>query len=91
MTTPPASGPKPADGRTGQRSLLVRTLARPEVGVFLGAIAVYVFFLIAAPPVREASAMANILYQSRAESVAVAGVGTGRGPNSNLPQPTAGC
>jgi simple sugar transport system permease protein len=64
VTTPPASGPKPADGRTGQRSLLVRTLARPEVGVFLGAIAVYVFFLIAAPPVREASAMANILYQS---------------------------
>ena len=34
------------------------------MGVFLGAVAVYVFFLIAAPPVREASAMANILYQS---------------------------
>ncbi|MFI6657613.1 ABC transporter permease [Streptomyces sp. NPDC050523] len=64
VTTPPASGPKPGDGRTGQRSLLVKTLARPEVGVFLGAVAVYVFFLIAAPPVREASAMANILYQS---------------------------
>ncbi|MGY6019475.1 ABC transporter permease [Streptomyces spinosirectus] len=64
VTTPPASGPKQGDGRTGQRSLLVKTLARPEVGVFLGAIAVYVFFLIAAPPVRDASAMANILYQS---------------------------
>jgi hypothetical protein len=43
---------------------MVRLLARPEVGVFLGAVAVYVFFLIAAPPVRDASAMANILYQS---------------------------
>src|SRR5262249_10114118 len=63
VTTPPASGPK-GDGRTAQRSLLVKTLARPEVGVFLGAIAVYVFFLIAAPPVREASSMATILYQS---------------------------
>jgi simple sugar transport system permease protein len=32
--------------------------------VFLGAVAVWVFFLIAAPPVREGSSMANILYQS---------------------------
>ncbi|PTM93742.1 monosaccharide ABC transporter membrane protein (CUT2 family) [Streptomyces sp. VMFN-G11Ma] len=64
MKTPPASGPRQADGRTGQRSLLVKILARPEVGVFLGAVAVYVFFLIAAPPVRDGSSMANILYQS---------------------------
>jgi simple sugar transport system permease protein len=42
----------------------VRLLARPEVGVFLGAVAVWVFFLIAAPPVRDGSSMANILYQS---------------------------
>jgi len=32
--------------------------------VFLGAVAVWVFFLIAAPPVRDGSSMANILYQS---------------------------
>ncbi|MBY8342864.1 ABC transporter permease [Streptomyces spinosirectus] len=64
VKTPPASGPRQADGRTGQRSLLVKILARPEVGVFLGAVAVYVFFLIAAPPVRDGSSMANILYQS---------------------------
>ncbi|MFR0355831.1 ABC transporter permease [Streptomyces sediminimaris] len=64
VKTPPASGPDQADGRTAPRTLLVRTLARPEVGVLLGAVAVYVFFLIAAPPVREASSMANILYQS---------------------------
>ncbi|GAB7109892.1 ABC transporter permease [Streptomyces phaeofaciens JCM 4814] len=64
VTTPPASGPKQTDGRTTQRPLALRLLARPEVGVFLGAVAVYVFFLITAPPVREASSMANILYQS---------------------------
>ncbi|MFI1728302.1 ABC transporter permease [Streptomyces acidicola] len=64
VETPPASGPKQSDGRTAQRPLALKLLARPEVGVFLGAVAVYVFFLVAAPPVREASAMANILYQS---------------------------
>ncbi|MFE1836165.1 ABC transporter permease [Streptomyces sviceus] len=65
VTTPPAPGPSKAkDGRTEERPLALRLLARPEVGVFLGAVAVWVFFLIAAPPVREGSAMANILYQS---------------------------
>ncbi|MER6960624.1 ABC transporter permease, partial [Streptomyces sp. NPDC000618] len=62
--TPPAPGPQKTDGRTAQRPLALRLLARPEVGVFLGAVAVYVFFLISAPPVREGSSMANILYQS---------------------------
>ncbi|MGW0877768.1 ABC transporter permease [Streptomyces sp. NPDC002740] len=64
VTSPPASGPKQTDDRTAQRPLLLRLLARPDVGVILGAGAVYVFFLAAAPPVREAGSMANILYQS---------------------------
>jgi simple sugar transport system permease protein len=64
VTTPPASGPKETDGRTAERPLALRLLARPEVGVFLGAVAVYVFFLVTASPVREGSSMANILYQS---------------------------
>ncbi|MEV5879886.1 ABC transporter permease [Streptomyces sp. NPDC052101] len=61
---PPASGPKEADGRTARRPLALRLLARPEVGVFLGAAAVLVFFLIVAPSVRQGSSMATILYQS---------------------------
>ncbi|MFF1293515.1 MULTISPECIES: ABC transporter permease [unclassified Streptomyces] len=64
VTTPPAPGPKETDGRTAQRSLALRLLARPDVGVFLGAVAVWVFFLISAPPVRDGGSMANILYQS---------------------------
>ncbi|WP_425247334.1 ABC transporter permease [Streptomyces sp. NEAU-NA10] len=64
VTAPPASGPKETDGRTTRRPLALRLLARPEVGVFLGAVAVYVFFLITASPVRDGSSMANILYQS---------------------------
>ncbi|MFJ9344933.1 ABC transporter permease [Streptomyces sp. NPDC101237] len=64
VATPPAPGSGQKDGRTAHRPLALRVLARPDVGVFLGAVAVYVFFLVAAPPVREAGAMANILYQS---------------------------
>ncbi|MFF8971022.1 ABC transporter permease [Streptomyces sp. NPDC014995] len=64
VSTPPAPGPKETDGRTARRPLALRLLARPEVGVFLGAVAVYVFFLVTASPVRDGSAMANILYQS---------------------------
>jgi simple sugar transport system permease protein len=65
VSTPPAPGPSSVkDGRTAQRPLALRLLARPDVGVFLGAVAVWVFFLIAAPPVREGSSMATILYQS---------------------------
>ena len=65
VTTPPAPGPgKESDGRTRERPLALRLLARPEVGVFLGAVAVLIFFLITAPAVRDGSSMANILYQS---------------------------
>ncbi|MFF5308241.1 ABC transporter permease [Streptomyces massasporeus] len=64
VDTPPAPGRKQSDGRTRQRPLALRLLARPEVGVFLGAVAVLVFFLFVAPPVRDGSSMANILYQS---------------------------
>ncbi|AOR30666.1 ribose ABC transporter permease [Streptomyces fodineus] len=61
---PPAPGSKQQDGRTARRPLALRLLARPEVGVFLGAAAVLVFFLIVAPAVRQGSSMATILYQS---------------------------
>ncbi|MFK0294019.1 ABC transporter permease [Streptomyces sp. NPDC090442] len=64
VTTPPAPGPQQTDGRTAERPLVFRLLARPDVGVFLGAVAVYVFFLIAAPPLRDGSSMATVLYQS---------------------------
>ncbi|MCF2130878.1 ABC transporter permease [Strepomyces sp. STD 3.1] len=64
VAPPPAPGPKEADGRTRERSMALRVLARPEVGVFLGALAVFVFFLIAAPSIRDGGSMATVLYQS---------------------------
>ncbi|MBK3563878.1 ABC transporter permease [Streptomyces sp. MBT62] len=64
VTSPPTPGPQETDGRTAERPLAIRLLARPEIGVFLGAAAVFVFFLITAPPVRDGGSMANILYSS---------------------------
>ncbi|CAL9380862.1 ABC transporter permease [Streptomyces sp. enrichment culture] len=64
VTTPPAPGSKETDGRTRERHVALRLLARPEVGVFLGAVAVFVFFLIAAPALRDGGSMATVLYQS---------------------------
>ncbi|NGO70866.1 ABC transporter permease [Streptomyces boncukensis] len=71
QTTAPATGDAPPappapekDGRTSERSLVLRLLARPEVGVLLGAAAVFVFFFATAPAVRQADSMATILYQS---------------------------
>nr|WP_037864548.1 ABC transporter permease [Streptomyces sp. NRRL S-340] len=64
----PAGPPGAGDTRTGggsvRRPPALRLLARPEVGVFLGALAVLVFFLAAAPSVRQGSSMATVLYQS---------------------------
>ncbi|MBD9732676.1 ABC transporter permease [Streptomyces sp. H28] len=64
VTPPPAPGPKESDGRTVRRPLALRLLARPEVGVFLGALAILVFFLIVAPTLRQGSSMSTVLYQS---------------------------
>ncbi|GLX47064.1 hypothetical protein Shyhy01_00140 [Streptomyces hygroscopicus subsp. hygroscopicus] len=64
--TPRAPGPESGrkDGRTARRPPVPRLPARPEVGVLLGALAVLVFFLIAAPSVRQGDSMATVLCQS---------------------------
>ncbi|MFJ7300507.1 ABC transporter permease [Streptomyces sp. NPDC099088] len=64
VSAPPDPGPPRTARRGAPRPLTLRLLARPEVGVFLGAAAVFVFFLIAAPPVRSGASMATVLYQS---------------------------
>ncbi|KAK1179314.1 ABC transporter permease [Streptomyces sp. NBS 14/10] len=60
--TPPAS-PTVHKARTTERSLLRRTLARPEIGALVAAIGVYVFFFAAAPTFRQADSFATVLYQ----------------------------
>jgi simple sugar transport system permease protein len=57
---PPASG----DERLRQKSLMVRLMGRPEVGALAGAIVIFAFFFAVAPPFREPSSLASVLYVS---------------------------
>ena len=57
--------PPPArDERIARRSLLSRLLTRPEFGALLGAILIYLIFFIVAPPFRDATSLATVLYVS---------------------------
>jgi simple sugar transport system permease protein len=59
--TPPAPA---RDERVAQRSTLGRLLARPETGALAGAIVIFIIFFIVAPPFREPSSLATVLYVS---------------------------
>jgi simple sugar transport system permease protein len=59
--TPPAPA---QDERVAQRSTLGRLLARPEVGALAGAVVIFIIFFIVAPPFREPSSLATVLYVS---------------------------
>jgi len=59
--TPPAPA---RDERVATKSPLGRLMARPEIGALAGAIVIYLIFFIVAPPFRDASSLATILYVS---------------------------
>ena len=59
--TPPAPA---QDERVAQKSTLGRLLARPEIGALAGAIVIFVIFFIVAPPFRDPSSLATVLYVS---------------------------
>ena len=59
--TPPAPA---RDERVAQKSTLGRLLARPEIGALAGAIVIFIIFFIVAPPFREPSSLATVLYVS---------------------------
>src|SRR2546423_8218638 len=58
----PVAPPPRADERVGRKSPMARMLARPEAGAIAGAIVLYVFFFIIAPPFRNASSFSSVLY-----------------------------
>jgi simple sugar transport system permease protein len=58
------SAPPVLDERVRRGSTLARLFARPEAGAVAGAIVIYVFFFIVAPPFRNASSFSTILYVS---------------------------
>jgi simple sugar transport system permease protein len=57
------SRPAP-DERVAARSPLRKLLGRPEMAALLGAVVVFVFFSIVAPPFLNADALSNVLYSS---------------------------
>jgi len=59
--TPPATA---RDERVAQKSTLGRLLGRPETGALAGAMVIFIIFFIVAPPFREPSSLATVLYVS---------------------------
>jgi simple sugar transport system permease protein len=58
----PAPPTPTRDERVARKSPLARLLARPEAGAIAGAIVIYIFFFAIAPPFRNASSFATVLY-----------------------------
>src|ERR1700761_182806 len=58
----PVAPPPRTDERLGRQSPLARLIARPEAGAIAGAIVIYIFFFIIAPPFRNASSFSSVLY-----------------------------
>src|ERR1700722_20194424 len=58
----PVTPPPLRDERVARKSGLARFLARPEAGAVAGAIVIYGFFFIIAPPFRNANSFSSVLY-----------------------------
>ncbi len=58
------TGPIVTDERVRKQKVWQRALVRPEVGALIGAVVIFVFFCIVAPPFRTPEAFATTLYAS---------------------------
>ncbi len=52
------------DERVKERNRVQRLFIRPEMGALIGAVAIFIFFLVVAPPFRSPEALATVLYAS---------------------------
>lgn len=52
------------DDRVGKRPLVATLLSRPEVGSVLGAVVIFILFLVVAPTFRNPAAQGTVLYTS---------------------------
>jgi len=75
VATPPTTTPPVPDGPARvQRSLGARALARPEIGATAAAIAIFVFFVVVAPPFRSVEALSTVLYSASTIGIVALGV-----------------
>jgi simple sugar transport system permease protein len=63
------------DERVKEQNRLQRLLIRPEMGALIGAIAIFIFFAIVAPPFRTPEALATVLYASSTIGIMAVAVG----------------
>ena len=63
------------DERVKEQNRLQRLLIRPEMGALVGAIGIFIFFAIVAPPFRSPEALATVLYASSTIGIMAVGVG----------------
>ena len=63
------------DERVKEQNRLQRILIRPEMGALIGAIGIFIFFAIVAPPFRSPEAMATVLYASSTIGIMAVAVG----------------
>jgi simple sugar transport system permease protein len=57
-----------------RKSLLTILLERPEIGAFVAAVAIFVFFFAVAPPFRSLAAFSTVLYDSSTIGIMAVGV-----------------
>jgi simple sugar transport system permease protein len=63
------------DERVKEQNKLQRFLIRPEMGAGVGAVGIFIFFLIVAPPFRSPESLATVLYASSTIGIMAVGVG----------------
>jgi simple sugar transport system permease protein len=71
---PPAAAPAEASNRV-KLGLSNRLLARPEVGAFVAAVVIFIFFLVVAPSFRSPESFFTVLYQSSTIGIVAVAVG----------------
>jgi simple sugar transport system permease protein len=64
-----------SDERVKEQNRLQRLLIRPEMGALVGAIGIFIFFAIVAPPFRSPEALATVLYASSTIGIMAVAVG----------------
>src|SRR6476620_10334974 len=70
----PDSPAKPAESRPTP-SFVTRAMARPELGAFIAAVVLYIFFFIVAPPFRSLESFSTVLYASSIVGIVAVAVG----------------
>jgi simple sugar transport system permease protein len=71
----PAPAPSPPPSNRVKLGWSNRVLARPEVGALVAAVAIFIFFLVAAPAFRSPESFFTVLYQSSTIGIVAVGVG----------------